>query len=123
VRSHPALPRLRRFLAALLIVAFPAMALGMALPGPAGHAMSAHAAHAGHHAGTGGPHHSPDHRQCCDFCGTACGCSVHFASLRVPPSAAVLIVPALAPASRSDRLTSRVAHLHPLALGPPLRSA
>ena len=110
---------LRRLLAALLLVAFPVMTARMALAGPDHH--PATHAHAGHH-DNGTPQHPAGHQSCCDFCGAACGCSVHFGSPRLPsaaPGIITLVLPSNLPAAPPTR---RVAHLLPLALGPPARS-
>ncbi|HEY8106669.1 MAG TPA: hypothetical protein VIE46_11235 [Gemmatimonadales bacterium] len=119
MRSRPGAVLVRRLLAALLLVAFPVMSARMALAGPDHHAATP--AHAGHHDG-GTPQHPAGHQSCCDFCGAACGCSVHFGSLRLPSAAPVIIAlvgPAIVRAAPPAR---RVAHLLPLALGPPVRS-
>ncbi len=108
----------RRLLAALLLVAFPVMTARMALAGP-DHQPETHA-HAGHHGG-GTPQHPAGHQSCCDFCGAACGCSVHFGSLRLPSAAPVIIALVRPSIVRAAPPIRRVAHLLPLALGPPIR--
>ena len=115
----PAFRLLRRALAALLLVAFPAMtaAMGLAETGAGAHPEAVHA-HAGHHDG-GGPRHHPAHHQCCDLCGGACGCSIHvgLAGFSAPATVAAAgsAIPPRARAVRRDR----VPHLLPPPLGPP----
>ena len=112
---------LRRALAALLLVVFPAMTAAMGLGGDGAgvRAESAQShAHAGHHDG-GGPRHHPAHHQCCDLCGGACGCSIHVGA---PGLSAPAIVAAggtaMPPGARAVR-HDRVPHLLPPPLGPP----
>ena len=119
MRSRPGASRFRRVLAALSLVAFPVMTARMAVADP-DHQPATHA-HAGHHTGGGTPQHPAGHQSCCDFCGAACGCSVHFGPLRLPPAAPVTTAFALPSITQPAQPTLRVAHLLPLALGPPVR--
>jgi len=113
---------LRRALAALLLVTFPAIGASMALAGPAQSAPAAHA-HTPHHTGCDGPEHPAGHRECCDFCGAACGCSVHFGAPDIQAPAPVVTTSAPPPLTPVARPAARVRHLLPLALGPPSRLA
>ena len=121
MRSRPA-RLLRRALAGLLLVAFPAMTASMAL---AGAGTGAHAeatpghGHTGHHHGSGGPGHQPAHHQCCDLCGAACGCSVHISAIAFSAPAALLATGGAAPLKVRALRRARVPHLLPLPLGPP----
>ena len=112
----------RRAILALLLVAFPAVSTSMALGGPLSDG-SAGETQATQHGDCHGPHHPAGHHHCCDFCGAACGCSVHFGApgIHAPaPVVATFASPAPAPAPRP---APRVPHLLPLPLGPPLRLA
>jgi hypothetical protein len=112
---------LRRALAALLLVAFPAMTAAMALAGtvPGAHAEAVQGhAHAGHHDG-GGPLHHPAHQQCCDLCGAACGCSIHVGAIGLSSPAAVSVTGGAPPVTTRTVPLVRVPHLLPLPLGPP----
>ena len=121
MRSRP-VRLLRRALAALLLVAFPAMTAAMALAGPGAdvhaEATPAHA-HAGHHDGSGGPGHQPAHHQCCDLCGAACGCSVHVSAIVFSAPAVFLATGGGAPLKVHALRRTPVPHLLPLPLGPP----
>ena len=115
----PAFRLLRRALAALLLIVFPAMTAAMGLPGTGAGSHSEAAqghAHAGHN---GGSPHAPTHHQCCDLCGGACGCSIHvgLAGFSAPATVAAAgsAIPPRARAVRRDR----VPHLLPPPLGPP----
>jgi hypothetical protein len=106
---------MRRVLAALLLVAFPAMSAAMVLVGPASHPSVAHA-HAGHH---GTPQHPPGHQQCCDLCGAACACTLHAGTPGLAAPVPVVALHALSRTPAPAHRPTRVAHLLPLALGPP----
>ena len=114
---------LRRAVLALLLVAFPTVSTTMALGGPiaAGSAAETQAAHPGD---CHGPHHHPaGQHHCCDFCGSACGCSVHFGAPGVQAPPVVVTVSAPLRPAPVTRPAARVPHLLPLPLGPPFRLA
>jgi hypothetical protein len=122
MRSSP-VRFLRRPLAALLLVTFPAMTAAMTLSGTrAGTGVHAEAmqghAHAGHHDG-GGPRHHPAHQQCCDLCGAACGCSIHVGAIGFSSPAAVAVTGGAPPLTTRAVPLVPVPHLLPLPLGPP----
>ena len=115
---------LRRAVLALLLVAFPTVSTTMALGGPVADGSAAESqAQATHHGDCHGPHHPTGHHHCCDFCGSACGCSVHFGppGVQAPPVVVTVSAP-LRPAPVT-RPAARVPHLLPLPLGPPFRLA
>jgi hypothetical protein len=113
---------LRRAVLALLLVAFPAVSTTMALGGPVADGSAAEAQTA-QHGDCHGPHHPAGHHHCCDFCGAACGCSVHFGASGIQAPAPVVTISAPLAAARASRPADRVPHLLPLPLGPPLRLA
>lgn len=114
---------LRRAVLALVLAAFPAMSTTMALGGPipAGSAAETPAAHPGD---CHGPHHDPaGHHHCCDLCGAACGCSIHFGAPAIQAPAPVVATSAPLATPWAPRPVARVPHLLPLPLGPPFRLA
>lgn len=115
-------PLLRRAVLALVLAAFPAMSTTMALGGPipAGSAAETRAAHPGD---CHGPHHPAGHHHCCDFCGAACGCSIHFGAPGIDAPAPAVTTSAPLTTAPAPRPAARVPHLLPLPLGPPLRLA
>jgi hypothetical protein len=113
---------LRRAVLALVLAAFPAMSTTMALGGPVADGSAAEA-QTSQHGDCHGPHHPTGHHHCCDFCGAACGCSVHFGAPGIQAPAPVVTVSAPLATTRAPRPAARVPHLLPLPLGPPLRLA
>jgi hypothetical protein len=113
---------LRRAVLALVLAAFPAMSTTMALGGRVAD-RSAAAAQTSQHDDCHGSHHPTGHHHCCDFCGAACGCSVHFGTPGIQAPAPVVTASAPLATTRAPRPAARVPHLLPLPLGPPLRLA
>ena len=113
---------LRRAVLALLLVAFPAVSTTMALGGPVADGSAAET-QAAHHGDCHGPHHPAGHHHCCDFCGAACGCSIHFGAPGVQAPAPVVTISAPLATAHEPRPAARVPHLLPLPLGPPFRLA
>ena len=115
---------LRRAAFAFLLVAFPAVSTTMALGGPVADGSAAESqAQATHHGDCHGPHHPAGHHHCCDFCGAACGCSIHFGAPGIQAAAPIVATSAPLATPWAPRPVARVPHLLPLALGPPLRLA
>ena len=112
---------LRRAVFALLLVAFPAVSTTMALGGPVADGSAAEAG-AAHHGDCHSQHQHPaGHHHCCDFCGAACGCSIHVGAPGIQAPAPLVTTSAPPATTRAPRLAARVPHLLPLPLGPPLR--
>jgi len=108
---------LSRLLAALLLVAFPAVTAAMPLTAPA--AGSASADHAGHHKGNAPQQHPGHHQQCCDVCGVACGGCAGVVAAGQTADSPVLLEFTSTPigAERAEPLNR--SRLLPFSLGPP----
>ena len=113
---------LRRAVLALVLAAFPAMSTTMALGGPVADGSAAEA-RTSQHGDCDGPHHPAGHHHCCDFCGAACGCSVHFGAPGIHAPTPVVATSAPLATPWAPRPAARVPHLLPLPLGPPFRLA
>lgn len=112
---------LRRAVFAFLLVAFPALSPTMALGGPVADG-SAPETQATRHGDCHSQHQHPaGHHHCCDFCGAACGCSMHFGAPGIQAPAPFVTTSAPLATARAPRPAARVPHLLPLPLGPPLR--
>jgi len=107
---------LGRFVAALLLVALPAMTAAMPLAGPA--SGGAAAGHAGHHRGNPAQH-PPSHQQCCDLCGAACGGCTGITMFGHATPGPVLHQPIRISAGRERTRPVPRPRLLPFSLGPP----